>query len=746
MACISVVAYTIRNEAGGPSPQELAKEGRIKLNLTTVLKSAVQDLQKVFIGCDTPIPSTDSANAVCNILEAVFLHGLKSWPSSKLKHLSQISAEVGLCRAWIRLALNEGLMESYLEALSADRKTLNRYYQAFAYLRDDEQCDIFKSYIQSLSYFAFELSYNSSVLNLWTTTPLILAGYVKGQEFPQPVVPSKLPGMLKSVSHLRMHSFAFLEVASVTAEVPEASSGHRQIVTNSALTPETPLNTPLGNTGLSQKDIDEIRKLTVRHSATTSTDTSAVSIPDFTDARDNSVMPSILQDLEELKFRAILADTGPIHAEGATAKLERKPSITDFLPKKSPPLQPELTNAVATISDVEIASDALSAGSPPSSVPVLAPVCSIDEEEHETDEPSGNSLGALRGWSSDFEPDVLPDVRLRQDARESSPIPIDESFNSLLHNYNQTSRSLEQPTLSDVLQSLPENSAKPAEATDEPERPRKLLMSPENSFDSEPFEFEVLPDLVPGDKSYLSDPKYQPLLEIIGDLCPERGLDAQNYQCKTCSRPVGMFYGKARVCTYNGGYYCYECHENETYYIPSRIIYNWDFTKHQVSAQSLDLPLINTSHPQHLRMQLYFLKIYLFTCRPTVADDLRRQVWPKEYFYDDIHTYSLNDLLQVSSGYLGDSIQKVIKFCTKHVYGCNLCSVKGFICEICNKGRVIYPFQMDSTTRCVECKSVYHKECKTELIACPKCARRLVRRQSATSSRATSSPSVQISS
>ena len=40
-------------------------------------------------------------------------------------------------------------------------------------------------------------------------------------------------------------------------------------------------------------------------------------------------------------------------------------------------------------------------------------------------------------------------------------------------------------------------------------------------------------------------------------------------------------YGKARVCTYNAGYYCYECHENDEYYIPSRIIHNWDFRKHQ---------------------------------------------------------------------------------------------------------------------------------------------------------------------
>ena len=44
---------------------------------------------------------------------------------------------------------------------------------------------------------------------------------------------------------------------------------------------------------------------------------------------------------------------------------------------------------------------------------------------------------------------------------------------------------------------------------------------------------------------------------------------------------------------------------------------------------------------QLLRMQLRFLKAYLFTCKQSVADDLRKQVWPKEYYYDDIHLYSL---------------------------------------------------------------------------------------------------------
>ena len=34
------------------------------------------------------------------------------------------------------------------------------------------------------------------------------------------------------------------------------------------------------------------------------------------------------------------------------------------------------------------------------------------------------------------------------------------------------------------------------------------------------------------------------------------------------------------MCTFDGCYYCFECHENQEYYIPAFIIHNWDFRKH----------------------------------------------------------------------------------------------------------------------------------------------------------------------
>ena len=48
-----------------------------------------------------------------------------------------------------------------------------------------------------------------------------------------------------------------------------------------------------------------------------------------------------------------------------------------------------------------------------------------------------------------------------------------------------------------------------------------------------------------------------------------------------------VVYGKARVCSYDSSYYCYECHENDEYYIPARIAQNWDFRKHKGDATQL---------------------------------------------------------------------------------------------------------------------------------------------------------------
>lgn len=234
-------------------------------------------------------------------------------------------------------------------------------------------------------------------------------------------------------------------------------------------------------------------------------------------------------------------------------------------------------------------------------------------------------------------------------------------------------------------------------------------------------------------------------LSILTTLSLERGLTAQSFKCAGCQRSIGLSNGKAKVCNYSGWYYCSSCHVDDSFLIPARIVHNWDTSKYKVSKQAKEFleyvyeePLIDIQQENpilylhaeplaavvRLRQQLKSLRAYLFSCRAAVAEDLRRRIFPREYLLQQIHLYSLADLQQVIEGKLAPFLGKVIKFATSHVYSCSLCSQKGFICEICNNGEILYPFEDISTSRCESCGAVFHSECKEKSVPCPRCVRR----------------------
>ncbi|KAI3356095.1 hypothetical protein L3Q82_017356 [Scortum barcoo] len=232
-------------------------------------------------------------------------------------------------------------------------------------------------------------------------------------------------------------------------------------------------------------------------------------------------------------------------------------------------------------------------------------------------------------------------------------------------------------------------------------------------------------------------------LSILTCLAVEKGLTAQSFKCAGCQRPVGLSRGKAKVCYYSGWYYCQSCHQDNSFLIPARLLHNWDTNKHKVSKQAkeflefvyeeplLDVQQLNPCLYEHceplstvlrLRQQLQSLRAYLFSCRATVAEDLRRRwvggdvhacwelllfclelqvdlIFPREYLLQHIHLYSMADLQQVIDGKLAPFLSKVIKFASSHVFSCSLCREKGFICELCQNGQVIYPFQENATKR-----------------------------------------------
>lgn len=158
---------------------------------------------------DGVVRNCDETITLCSVLEAIFLHGLKDsllnrvtealsgpdfdampQPSfwgpllvfshrqiiDQIQALSQVTTEVGYCRAWIRLALNEGLLASYFCSIKRDNAALKPYYTHSAYIRDTDYVEVAQRLIENLDYVRFELACNSSLLNFWSTTPLLIAG------------------------------------------------------------------------------------------------------------------------------------------------------------------------------------------------------------------------------------------------------------------------------------------------------------------------------------------------------------------------------------------------------------------------------------------------------------------------------------------------------------------------------------------------------------------------------------------
>ncbi|KAI8796155.1 pleckstriny domain-containing family M member 1 [Biomphalaria glabrata] len=160
---------------------------KVKKGITILFSKTLKLLQHKHLQLDDAefIYSNDASNNLCNVLEAVFLHGLKDSVTQKLtayvglaassldttsglnfwnvaakfthkdvivqlQSLSQITTPIGWCRAWVRMALNDGLMQSYLHSMIVDVKTLKYFYHSFAYLRDFEQPGILNNLLTVL--------------------------------------------------------------------------------------------------------------------------------------------------------------------------------------------------------------------------------------------------------------------------------------------------------------------------------------------------------------------------------------------------------------------------------------------------------------------------------------------------------------------------------------------------------------------------------------------------------------------
>ncbi|NP_001401222.1 differentially expressed in FDCP 8 isoform 12 [Mus musculus] len=115
-----------------------------------------------------------------------------------------------------------------------------------------------------------------------------------------------------------------------------------------------------------------------------------------------------------------------------------------------------------------------------------------------------------------------------------------------------------------------------------------------------------------------------------------------------------------------------------------------------------------------LRQDILLMKPYFITCKEAMEARLL-----------------LQDLLEVHMGRLSCSLTEIHTLFAKHIkLDCERCQAKGFVCELCKEGDVLFPFD-SHTSVCNDCSAVFHRDCYYDnSTTCPKCARLTLRKQS----------------
>ncbi|CAG4963416.1 unnamed protein product [Parnassius apollo] len=672
------------------------RDSILKESLINNLSDCVKDIQynsQFEENFHSVLGSTDSTNTLCMALEAVFLHGLRDtflrkaknvisgdpdfrpqssfWPLilvlshrqniDQISSLPQINTEIGQCRAWLRIALNDCLLSSYMATLLKNISAVKPFYNRSAFVCDSEILEVAQKLVEGLeSCVQFNLPINSSLLNQWPEQVLMQAGIW---------VPT-------------------MRAAPISAGLDVVSTLSDENKTKLSSTPTRTSNL----TGLGRMlALNEDEAL------------------DFILSKNSNDITN-RNDKPQIEEKNVAEGKKEDHHKHLTASI----SVDIERPTTSQDQEVQVYTSSNESGDFVTPSDMLV---------------------------TGNSLCG-KGWSTDNNDELNTSINSNS-SHGSSLIKTPElkSLSSLLdHSSNFGDTYANTPNLRDIMKDI----HKELKLTSEDSDICDLMV--ENTVPEElalhGFDFEVVPNNSTGS---FSVQELQKLVQQLGTLSREKGLDHQNYQCKSCQDLLGSTVSKAKVCGYTGEYYCSNCMDPNVFIIPARVIHNWDFKRYPVSKKSalfllefqhnpwIDMKKLNPkiycgvsdmAHLQELRIQLNFLRSYIFTCREPVIEELQKRIWPREYLYDHVHLYTISDLAQIPNGSLVLQLEKVVNFAKSHVLDCWLCSQKGFICEVCRDPKILYPFETSITYRCDECSSVFHAKCLNANTPCPKCKRK----------------------
>uniref|UniRef100_A0A1I7TSH2 RUN domain-containing protein n=1 Tax=Caenorhabditis tropicalis TaxID=1561998 RepID=A0A1I7TSH2_9PELO len=230
-----------------PAPVATAAQKQKQEKIRSDLQKELDNVVKAAIASPHSrrenVPSEITQN-LCNSIEAIFIHGLRDpfflkgtryakypepnfWPFvSKFSHrsitnqiscLGQVRTEIGKSRAWIRIVLNENALSQYLDLLATESTAIQQFYSEEAFLRlllEAEHSERIRGLLKPLTSLPLSAATNSSFLNTWTPTPLILAGLMDGE-------PLKV-GVLKARPNPKpAHLTEEIAIPAIDALVPE---------------------------------------------------------------------------------------------------------------------------------------------------------------------------------------------------------------------------------------------------------------------------------------------------------------------------------------------------------------------------------------------------------------------------------------------------------------------------------------------------------------------------------------------
>lgn len=167
----------------------------------------------------------------------------------------------------------------------------------------------------------------------------------------------------------------------------------------------------------------------------------------------------------------------------------------------------------------------------------------------------------------------------------------------------------------------------------------------------------------------------KPELSLLDmQICPERGLAAQNYSCVACRNGIGL--NDAVRCDFSGEYYCRTCHGSWEGVNPVRLIRNWDTKKYPISAASrkiisqidyselIDFAAVNPKIFKELEAFSYIsglrkeiVKMAQRRLTRLSQSDRKKQLarmeklaWPKNHLLTSSKLYTIEDLTEIASG------------------------------------------------------------------------------------------------